>query len=110
VGVVIPGALEWSDIYGDIIASTGVQTLSLITVPISIAASATGSGILHYILNGSVHLYTGAFSVSSGDTLAWQINNFGPGGVSGTITITNSSHGGDVLDAPTYVVSYSGRQ
>ena len=104
-GVVIPGALEWTDAFGTVVVATNVQTLTLITVPISIVAGITGGGTLHYALNGVGHAYVGAFNVSAGDTLVWSVINVTASPVSGTINVTNASNGGAVLDAPTYTAT-----
>ncbi len=105
--VVIPGPLEWADAYGDIIATTNVQTVSGITAPISVAAAISGGGTLHLVQNGGGREYGGPFLVDPGDTLAWSIVNVSTVAVSGTITITNASDGGAVLDAPTYTATGS---
>ena len=107
-GVVIPNPLEWTDAYGDIIASTNLQTVSGITTPISVAASISGGGTLHLAQNGTGRVYSGPFLVNPSDTLVWSIVNVTTVSVSGTITITNSSDGGAVLDAPTYTATGSG--
>ncbi len=103
-GVVVPGALSWTNIFDFGAGSTNYQTLSAITVPISISASSTGAGLLHYIKNGTVAVYTGALNVSAGDTLAWLISNSGATGVSGTVTVFNQSNGGATLATFTYTV------
>lgn len=106
-GIVIPNPLEWTDAYGDIIAHTGVQTVTGITTPISVAATLSGGGTLHVTQNGTGREYGGPFSVSAGDTLVWSIVNLTTLSVSGTITITNGSDGGATLDAPTYTATGS---
>ena len=88
-GVTTPGALSWFDIYATIVGVTNNQTLTLITVPISITAAKTGAGTLYWIKNGAAPVaYTGAFSVGAGDTLAWQMMG---GSVSGVVTVTNAT-------------------
>ena len=107
-GIVIPDALEWTDAYGGIVATTNLQTITGITAPVSIAAALSGGGGLQYILNGATKFYSGAFSASAGDTLGWSVLNVSTVSVSGTITITNASDGGATLDAPTYIATGSG--
>lgn len=106
-GTVIPNPLEWTDAFGSVVASTNVQTVSGISVPISVLASKSGGGVLHYAQNGTGAAYVGPILVNPGDTLVWTIFNVGSLSVSGTITITNGSDGGAVLDAPSYTATGS---
>ena len=107
-GVVIPGALNWTDCYGGILAHTNSQTLSLITVPINLTAGASGGGNLHYSLNGGSAAYVGAFSVAAGDTLLFSIVNTGTSSVAGTVTVENASDSFTVLDTFNYTVTGAG--
>ena len=104
-GTVIPGAMNWTDCFGSIIAHTNSQTVTAITVPISLTAGASGGGILHYAINGTGHVYTGAFNVSAADGLIWSITNVGTASVSGTVTVENASSGMTVLDTFNYTVT-----
>jgi len=87
-GITTPAAVSWYDIYATIVGVTNVQTITAITVPISITASRTGTGLFSYVKNGTVYPYTGAFGVSPGDALAWQMSG---SSVSGVVTVTNAT-------------------
>jgi len=104
-GGIVPGALSWSNIYGRVAGDTNLQTISGITVPISIGAGHTGAGGLGYIKNGVASAYAGPFTVSAGDTLAWSILGDGDDTVSGTVTVKNNSDGSATLASFTYLVS-----
>lgn len=104
-GVIVPGPLVWTDIYGQFDGQTNLQTLSLITVPILIAATNSGTGVLGYLLNGVFKTYTGAFGVAAGDTLAWSVAGDGIHNKSGTITVKNMSDGAATLDSFSYLVT-----
>jgi hypothetical protein len=107
-GDVIPSPTPvWTAIFGYDVGTTNNQTLAGITSPISIAASATGSGVLLYVKNGTATFYSGPFTAVVGDVIAWTVLS-GLSNVSGTITVTNASDAGATLATITYVVKSSG--
>ncbi len=104
--MIVPGPLAWTNIYGRVLGHTNVQTFTLITTPISVAASwSTGGAKLHYVLNGGASAYLGPFTVEAGDTLLWSIVNLTSGDLSGTVIVANASDGGAALDSFTYTVT-----
>lgn len=101
-GVVISPAPVWPNISDAIIGATGDQTISGISVPVSLTATMTGGGVLYYSLNdGTVINYAGAFTVHNGDKLNWLVAG---SGVSGSVTVNNQSNGGATVATFTYVV------
>jgi hypothetical protein len=104
-GTITPAAVSWTNIYDTDIGSTNVQTLSGFTAPISVTATRTGMGKIYYSLNGGYALYTGAFTVNHGDTLAWTMTTLGvgTGNVSGVLTVTNAT-ASTTLQAISYTV------
>ena len=105
-GTVIPGLLDWTNIFGSLIGHTNLQTLTGITVPISISAGlGGGSGTLNYTKNGVGARYTGAFNVEAGDNVMWSVGNITGSPVSGMVTVENLSDSGTVLDTFTYTVT-----
>lgn len=97
---VTPNAVNWADISGATPQSNANQTISGIDATISISLGKTGSGILTYDLNGAgFTAYSGAFNVTNGQTLRFQLSG---AGTSGTVTVTNDSDGSTTLDTFTY--------
>ena len=97
-----PNAMAWTNPYGSTIASTQVLTVSGVgggTAPIT--ATSTGGAVLSYLKNGVSTVYTGAFTVSDGDTLGWSLLNLTTGTESGTVAV---SSGAFAVSTFTYVV------
>ncbi|MGI8840676.1 MAG: hypothetical protein ACR2F8_07855 [Caulobacteraceae bacterium] len=59
-GDVTPGPLDWTDAFGGVFAHTNSQTIAETSVPISLAASQSGGGLLEVTVNGSSREYVGA--------------------------------------------------
>jgi len=103
------GALNWANIAGYQIGANAALTVSGISSPHSFTATLSGVGSLSYILNGTPTAYGGAFNVSAGATLAWQVGNGGKATRSGTITVTDTTTG-LVVDTFNYVIAGDGNQ
>lgn len=103
-GVHVTPTPAWGSIYGFGFPSSVVQTIAGITSTISVSASRTGSAVMSYYLNGSLHLYSGAFNVVASDTLAWAVEAPGSTRVTGTITVVNVSDSSATLGAIPYSV------
>lgn len=101
-GGVTPDAVNWPDVSGTTVGSTGYQTITGITSPISLKITWTGAGTLIYLINGSVSAITngGSLTVNNSDTLAFNVSS--GTNVTGTVTVTNSSDSNTVLDTFTY--------
>ena len=104
------GTLSWGTINGTIVGANAAQTISGITAAHSLTATISGPGALSTIKNGVTAAYTGAFSVSAGDTLAWQVVNNGKATKAGTITVFDATAGGVELDSFSYVMAGNGFQ
>ncbi len=91
-GAGTPDALAWTNPYGFTLASTQALTIAGIgsgTAPIS-ATNSGGAG-LSYILNGTSTSYTGAFTVSDGDTLGWSVLNLTSSTETGTVVVSSGT-------------------
>lgn len=98
-----PDALDWNNIYANGVGST--QSLTIAGVgsgSSSITATNSGSAALSYNLNGTTHVYSGAFDVSDGNTLSWFLINLTTSTKSGTVVV---SSGSSTLSTFTYVVT-----
>jgi len=98
---------SWNDVYATNSGATNYQTISGITVPLTITATDTGGSLLYYSLNGQYNVYTGGFTVHAGDVLNWIPQNTPAERASmtrltGTVTITNVTDSNTVLDTFSY--------
>ena len=87
-----PGPLAWSNPYGSTMASTQALTIAGVgggAAPVT--ASNTGGAMLSYVRNGVSTPYTGAFTVSDGDSLAWTLLNLTTSTRSGTVAVTSGA-------------------
>lgn len=108
-----PAAVNWANISGSVFASNASQTISGINVPIVLRATisgAVGAGsprVLSNSLNSNTcDLDNGAFfdvTITNGQSIAFSA--LADGARSCTVTITNQSDAGAVLD--TFTVSMS---
>ncbi len=97
-----PDAMAWSNPYGFTLVATQALTVAGIGAgAASIAATNSGGATLSYIHNGVSTLYTGAFAVSDGDTLAWSLLNLSSSTLTGTVAV---SSGSSPVGTFTYVV------
>lgn len=103
-GTVVPGVVDWPDVSGVGAASTGNQTFTGLSTPITLQVDWTGGASLAYSLNGASFASLtsgGSIIVQNTNTLGFAL--FGAGH-SGTVTVTNISDSSTVLDTFTYVV------
>jgi hypothetical protein len=87
-----PDALAWTNPYGSTLASTQALTIAGIgpgTAPIT--ATNSGGAALSSIQNGVSTLYTGAFTVSDGDTLGWSLLNLTSSTETGTVVVSSGA-------------------
>lgn len=90
-GTTAPTGTDWRNVFGQSLASTQILTMAGFTATITITAAITGGAGLAYVKNGVARAYTGAFTVVAGDTLGWQVSNYGMTQQSGTVTVTNAT-------------------
>jgi hypothetical protein len=103
------GALSWGSISGSQAGSNAALTITGISSAHSFEAGPSSGGVsLGYTLNGTYVAYTGAFNVHNGDTLGWTVVNNTKPTKSGTVTVTDLTDGGAVVDTFSYVVVGTG--
>lgn len=104
-----PNAVNWANISDtDNRAENSNQTISGITVPITLEATSSDPDIqLFPIVNGT-ELNAGAFIVSSGDTVRFEAFHNQQSAQSGTVTVRNTSDGNVTLDTFTVSLAATG--
>lgn len=103
-GTTAPTGTNWRDVFGLSLASTQILTLGGFTATITITAAITGGAGLRYVKNGVSAAYAGAFTAVAGDTLGWQVSNYGMTQQSGTVTVTNATASA-TMDTFSYVLT-----
>ena len=99
-----PNAVTWANIFGKGFGANAPQTLAGIgSGRATLTATITGTASLLYVLNGTTLNYTGAFTVATGDKLAWSL--IGNSATSGTITV---KCGSTTIGTFTYVLTALG--